>query len=124
MKKYDPTKDSKFIMYLDENNLYGWGMSQYLPYCEFKWLKNIDKFDVTSVSENSSIDYVPKVNLEYPDELHYIHNDFPLAPEKLAISYDTLSNYCKQIADKYGIRVEDVKKFVPNLGNKTNYVVH
>ena len=124
MKKYDPTKDSKFIMYLDENNLYGWGMSQYLPYCEFKWLKNIDKFDVTSVSEDSSIDYVPKVNLEYPDELHYIHNDFPLAPEKLAISYDTLSNYCKQIADKYGIRVEDVKKFVPNLGNKTNYVVH
>ena len=124
MKKYDPTKDSKFIMYLDENNLFGWGMSQYLPYCEFKWLKNIDKFDVTSVSENSSIDYVPKVNLEYPDELHYIHNDFPLAPEKLAISYDTLSNYCKQIADKYGIRVEDVKKFVPNLGNNTNYVVH
>ena len=124
MKKYDPTKDSKFIMYLDENNLFGWGMSQYLPYCEFKWLKNIDKFDVTSVSENSSIDYVPKVNLEYPDELHYIHNDFPLAPEKLTISYDTLSNYCKQIADKYGIRVEDVKKFVPNLGNKTNYVVH
>ena len=124
MKKYDPTKDSKFIMYLDENNLFGWGMSQYLPYCEFKWLENIDKFDVTSVSENSSIDYVPKVNLEYPDELHYIHNDFPLAPEKLAISYDTLSKYCKQIADKYGIRVEDVKKFVPNLGNNTNYVVH
>ena len=124
MKNYDPTKDSKFIMYLDENNLFGWRMSQYLPYCEFKWLENIDKFDVTSVSENSSIDYVPKVNLEYPDELHYIHNDFPLAPEKLAISYDTLSNYCKQIADKYGIRVEDVKKFVPNLGNNTNYVVH
>ena len=124
MKKYDPTKDSKFIMYPHENNLYGWGMSQYLPYCEFKWLKNIDKFDVNSVSENSSIDYVLKVNLEYPDELHYMHNDFPLAPEKLAISYDTLSNYCKQIADKYGIRVEDVKKFIPNLGNKTNYVVH
>ena len=76
MKKYDPTKDSKFIMYLDENNLYGWGMSQYLPYYEFKWLKNIDKFDVTSVSENSLIDYVPKVNLEYPDELHYIHMIF------------------------------------------------
>ena len=124
MKKYDPTKDSKFIMYPHENNLYGWGMSQYLPYCEFKWLKNIDKFDVNSVSENSLIDYVLKVNLEYPDELHYMHNDFPLAPEKLAISYDTLSNYCKQIADKYGIRVEDVKKFIPNLGNKTNYVVH
>ena len=32
MKNYDPTKESKFIMYLDENNLYGWGMSQYLSY--------------------------------------------------------------------------------------------
>ena len=34
-----------------------------------------------------------------------------------------LSKYCKQIADKYGINVGDVK-LIPNLGNKTNYVVH
>ena len=36
-------------MFLDENNLYGWGMSQPLPYCEFKWFKNIDKLDVNSI---------------------------------------------------------------------------
>ena len=35
-----------------------------------------------------------------------------------------LSKYCKQIADKYEIKVSDVKKLIPNLGNKTNYVVH
>ena len=92
-------------MYFDENNLYGWGMSQYLLYCEFKWLKNIDKFDVNLISENSSIGYILEVDLECPDELHYLHNDYPLAPEKLAISYDTLSNYCKRITDKYGIKV-------------------
>ena len=42
-----------------------WGMSQYLPHCEFKWLKDVDKFDVNSVSENSSIDYILEVDLEY-----------------------------------------------------------
>ena len=80
-------------------------MSQYLLYCEFKWLKNIDKFDVNLISENSSIGYILEVDLECPGELHYLHNDYPLAPEKLAISYDTLSNYCKRITDKYGIKV-------------------
>ena len=53
-----------------------------------------------------------------------MHNDYPLAPEKLAISYDMLSDYRKKIADKYEIKVGDVKKLIPNLGNKTNYVLH
>ena len=35
-----------------------------------------------------------------------------------------LSKSCKEIADKYGIKVGDVKKIIPNLGNKTKYVVH
>ena len=63
-------------------------MSQYLSYCEFKWLKNIDKFNVNSISENSSIGYIHEVDLEYPDELHYLRNDYPLAREKLASSYN------------------------------------
>ena len=50
MKNYDPTKPSKFITYLDMNNLYGWAMSRYLPYGRFKWLKNVDDFDVNSIS--------------------------------------------------------------------------
>ena len=53
-----------------------------------------------------------------------MHNDYPLAPEKLAVSSDMLSKYCKKIADNYEIKVGDVKKLIPNLGNKTNYVVH
>ena len=65
-----------------------------------------------------------EVDLEYPEELHELHNDFPLAPEKLAVSSDMLSKYCKKIADKYEIKVGNVKKLIPNLGNKTNYVLH
>ena len=124
MNDYDPKKQSTFISYLDMNNLYGWAMSEYLPYEGFKWLKNVDKFDVMSINEKSPIGYFLEVDLEYPDELHELHNDYPLAPEKLAVSSDMLSKYCKRTADKYEIKVDDIKKFIPNLGNKTNYVVH
>ena len=75
MKKYDPTKLSKFILYLDMNNLYGWEMSGYLPYAGFKWLKNVDNFDGNPVSENSSIGYTLEVDLEYPEKVHKLHND-------------------------------------------------
>ena len=77
-----------------------------------------------SINDKSPIGYSLEVDLEYPDELHELHNDFPLAPEKIAVSSDMLSKYCKKIADKYEIKVGDVKKLIPNLGSKTNYVVH
>ena len=68
MKNYDPKKESKFIMYLDENNSYGWGMSQDLSYGGFKWFKNVDNFDVNSISEKSPvIGYILKVDPECPD---------------------------------------------------------
>ena len=95
------------------NNLYGWAMSEYLTYGGFKWFKNIDKFDIMSISDKSPI-----------HELHELHNDFSLAPAKFAVSNDMLSNYCKKIADKYEIKVGDAKRLIPNIGNKTNYVVH
>ena len=75
MKNYDSTKPSKCITYLDMNNLYGWAMSGYLPYSGFKWLKNVDNFHVSSISKKSPIGYILEVHLEYPDELHVLHND-------------------------------------------------
>ena len=79
---------------------------------------------MNSISENSLIGYILKVDLEYPYDFHVLHNDYPLAPEKLALSYDMLSDYCKEIADEYGTKVGDVKKLIPNLGDKTSYVLH
>ena len=124
MNDYDPKKSSTFTSYLDMNNLYSWAMSEYHPFEGFKWLKNVDEFDVMSISEKSPIGYFLEVDLEYPDELHELHNDYPLAPEKLAVSSDMLLKYCKKIADKYEIKVGDVKKLIPNLSSRTNDVVH
>ena len=87
-------------------------------------MKNVDKFDVNSISEKSLTGYSLEVDLKYSDELHELHNDYLLAPEKLAASSDTLLKYCKEIADKYKIKVGDVKKLTPNLGSKTKYLLH
>ena len=78
MRDYDPQKPSTFISYLEE----------------FKWLKNVDEFDVMSVSEKTPIGYFLEFALEYSDKLHELHNDYPPAPENHAISSDMLSKYC------------------------------
>ena len=53
-----------------------------------------------------------------------MHNDYPLCPEKIKVSSDRLSKYCKDIVDWYDIKVGGVKKLIPNLGDKIKYVVH
>ena len=105
MECYDSSKESKYIAYLDANNLYGWAMDQYLPYSRFKWLnqKEIDRFDLNVIEENNSMGYILEINLKYPSELYDLHNDIPLAPEKLEISQNMLSKYCFNTANKYRI---------------------
>ena len=95
-------------------------MNEYLPYSGFEWIENIDKFDIMSLNDKSPIEYFLEVDLDYPKELHGLHNEFPLAPEELTVSSDMLSKYCKKITDEYEIKVSDVEKLIPNLGNKAN----
>ena len=110
-------------MYLDANDLYGWSISQYLPYGEFKWLnkKEIDNIDVNSIKcsflkDNSSDGYILAVEeVEYPDDLLEFYSDYPLAPEKLEIGNDKLSSYCSNIANKYDIKIDGVNNLVQNL---------
>ena len=116
MQSYDDKKRSKYITYFEANNLYDWKISQYLPYNRFKYLKQskIDKFCLNSFEKNSSIGYLLQIDLEYPDESHELHNDYPLAREKLEIGQNMLSNYCFSIANEYEIKIGGVNKLVPN----------
>ena len=113
-----------------QGNIYGWAMSQCLPYSGFKWLnqKEIDKLllnliECNFIEKDSSDGYILEVDFEYPDELHELHNDYPLAPEKLQISDNMLSNYCSNIANEYGIKIGGGNKLVPNVGNKSKYLL-
>ena len=100
-------------------------MCQYLPYSAFKWLNQKESnFSWNLISENSLIGYILEVDLKYHGELHELHNDYPSAPEKFEISQNMLSNYCFNTANEYGIKIIGFNKLVPNLGNKSKYVVH
>ena len=126
MSKYDENMPSKYIMYLDANNLYGWAMSQYLPTGGFKWLteKQINKINLAQYNEDSNKGLLIEVDLEYPKELHDLHNDYPLAAERVCVNKDMLSEYCKTIATKYNISTGLVSKLIPTLSNKEKYVLH
>ena len=108
MKDYNKNKPSKYLMYLDANNLYGCAMSKKLPIHSFKWLsigemENLFNNQVVQVWEKTPC--ILEVDLEYPENLHDLHNDYPFCPERVK---------CKN----------GVEKLIPNLRNKTKYVIH
>jgi len=98
MKDFHSKEKSKFIQYLDANNLYGLAMSQPLPVGDFKWMKEKD------LDNWEKFSCILEVDLEYPKELHDLHNDYPLAPER--------------------ITVNRVEKLIPNLADKKKYILH
>ena len=103
---YDESKDLSYISHLDAYNLYGWAMSQSLPTGNFRWLSTteVNRFDIFRIENDYKKGYVMEVDLEYPEELHDLHNDLPLAKESL--------------------EVNKVPKLIPNLRDKKKYVVH
>ena len=126
MEEYNENVPSKYIMYLDTNNLYGWAMSQYLPIGNFRWMKDkeINKIDLGKYKADGKKGLIPEVDLEYPRELHNLYNDYPVVPEKSKVSKNILSEYCKKIAEKYNISIGQVNKLIPTLKDKNEYVLH
>ena len=107
-KGFNKNIPSKYLMYLDENNLYGCGMSMKLPTHGFKWLtggemEKLFNNQVLQVWEKNPC--ILEVDLEYSKNLHDLHNDYPFCPERVE---------CKN----------GVKKLIPNLRNKTKYPIH
>ena len=92
-------------------------MSQYLPTGNFKWMtdKEISKIDLEKYKKDGKKGLTLEVDLEYPQELHDLQNDYPVCPEKVKVSNDMLSGYCKKIAEKYKISIGLVSKLIPTL---------
>ena len=80
MTEFNESGEIKFIVLLDANNLYGWGMAQPLPYGGFVWVTNLSNFDI-NIPDDSPIGYILEVDLFYPPELQVEHNDMPFCPE-------------------------------------------
>ena len=80
MQNYNPNEQSKQIIYLDANNLYGYAMCRYLPYKSFKWNNNEWRIsdNILNIQSDNNIGYLFNVDLEYPQELHDKNNDYPL----------------------------------------------
>ena len=70
------------------------------------------------------IGYFLEVDLKYPNDLHDLHSDYPLAPEKMSISHEMLSPYQQQLKEDLGHKPSKVEKLVPNLWDKVKYVIH
>ena len=126
LQEYDPEKPTSFITYQDSNNLYGEAMTQSLPVSDFKWVdeKDVKSFNVMTVQDDADTGYFLEVDLEYPKELHDLHSDYPLAPEKMLISHEMLSPYQQQLKEDLGYKPARVEKLVPNLWNKEKYIIH
>ena len=91
LPNYDENKESSYIMDLDANGLYASTMSDPLPVSGFKWLckREINVFEGIArkglkLAEDTGASF--SVDLEYPRELHDLHNEYPLAPEKILVN--------------------------------------
>ena len=124
---YDSSKESRYINYLDANNLYGLSMIQKLPCRNLKWDDKITEDDIINYN-NGRTGYILEVDLEYPKELHDLHNDYPLAPEVMNVKANMLSErqveIYKLINGSKEPKDEKTKKLILNLNEKSKYVVH
>ena len=124
LSEHDPEQPIYYIIYLDANNLYGYAMVQPLPTGGFQWVKDLEGFDVTNISDEAETGYFLEVDLEYPQELHDLHSDYPLAPEKMRIDSEMLSPYQQALKEDLQYKPAKVEKLVPNLWNKKKYIIH
>ena len=124
-EKWQKHEASKYIIYWDANNLYGGAMVDLLPTGGFQWSSN---YDIDSLIQcygaNAPRDKgcFVEVDLEYPDELHDLHNEYPLAVERKLVTNDMLSKTSKCLKEKLNITDDKEEKLVPNLENKTKYI--
>lgn len=108
MDDYDPNQKSKFLVYLDANNLYGYSMMQSLPIDNFRWSQKVfDTGTILNLKDDATIGYIFEVDLDYPEYLHDKHKDYPFCAENRPVPH-----------------TKNDRKLLLTLYNKKNYVIH
>lgn len=121
---YDPSKPKIHIMYYDANNLYGWAMIKPLPIRDFKWKRVMPTEEqIMQKKEDAKCGWILEVDLEYPAELHKGHSAYPMAPEKIAVEKEWLSEYQKNLMRRLDLTHSKEKKLLLTLRDKENYVL-
>lgn len=108
MDDYNENEQSSYLMYLDANNLYGHSMMQHLPHNNFQWSElSFDHEKILNLPDDGEIGYVFEVDLDYPPNLHDLHNSYPFCAENMHVP-----------------GTKNVKKLLLTLYDKKNYVIH
>ena len=126
--RYACSSEDEQLLHMDANNLYGMDLA--LPLCtggykrlseeEFSWI------DWTAQTLNQPTGYMACVDLSVPKELHEKMEDFPLAPDRMDITYKDLSPYARAALKSYTDHPTDykTKKLVGSFADKKRYYVH
>lgn len=94
--------DSSYLLPLDVNNLYGQALSMYLPVSDFRWVErdelcNWNEDTVLNLPDDGPHAYLIEADLHYPDSLHELTEELPLAPEKGSVVFDEFPEFMKQL---------------------------
>ena len=120
MEDFDKTQPSVFGVFFDVTSLYAGTMQQPLPCGNYKWRNDLTIDDILNADCFGGVGYFVEIYLENPPHLHDHHNDWPLAPEKLQIKTEWLSDYAKS----FGIPASRVAKLVETLLDENFYICH
>ncbi|VDI57241.1 Hypothetical predicted protein [Mytilus galloprovincialis] len=134
-KTYDSMKESSYLIYQDCNNLYGLAMSMPLPTGKFRFLRDNEQahFNISDVDLEGEKGYILEVDLDYPEDLHDSHSDYPLAPERKSVEDENISPYCRDLWEKMSSKINyesggkkrpKIPKLLCTLEHKRNYVCH
>ncbi|CAB0006610.1 unnamed protein product [Nesidiocoris tenuis] len=123
LKEFDPNQPRRYLQLLDANNLYGFSLATTLPKGSFRWLneEEVETLDVIMIPDDNDTGYILEVDLEYPKELHDLHSDYPLAPERQSITHEMLPPQFRNYVSK---SVCSVPKLVTTLNDKVKYILH
>ena len=124
---YDLSRPAVYILDLDANNLYGKAMQDYLPYGGFRWMvgEEMTEEQIMKIAPDADEGCFVECTLDYPEALHDLHVDYPLAPVKTKITYDMLSPYARFLCDQHKLKYTlKTEKLLTTFQRRSFYVLH